>query len=334
MRRGLPRHDLPGEPIERSASLGGTLVNPKRLGHLAAAAGIAAIAAACGAAALASPAPAAIATTVPAPSAAVSNDLVKDVDVDGHKLHVICVGPIDSGRPTVLLEAGLGGAVDTWGAVLSELQKTDRACAYDRLGDGQSDPAPGPRTTSDQVGDLRGLLQALDVAPPYVLVGYSVGGWNVMVHHDLHGDDIVGAVMADVRPPGVSARWLEALPAETAGESEGIRLNREDLTVFEADPSLNPEQLDLRASAAEAIESGGFGDKPLVVLAAANTAAITEGLEGPLAAAFEGAWWELQQAMADLSTAGRLEKVENSTHDMPWERTDAIVAAIREVLGG
>ena len=57
-------------------------------------------------------------------------------------------------------------------------------------------------------------------------------------------------------------------------------------------------------------------------------------IEGELASDFESAWWELQQAMADQSTAGRLEKVANSTHDMPWERTDAIVAAIREVLGG
>ena len=309
-------------------------MNPKRLGTLSAAAGIATIASACGAAAPATPMPTAIVASPPASSVAANNDLVKDVEVDGRRLHVVCVGPIDSGRPTVLLEAGLGGAVDTWGAVLSELQKTDRACAYDRLGDGQSDPAPGPRTTTDQVADLRGLLEALDVVPPYVLVGYSVGGWNVMVHNDLHDADIAGAVMADVRPPGISARWLEALPKEAAGEPEGIRLNREDLTVFEADPTLNPEQLDLRASAAEAVATGGFGDKPLVVLAAANTIAITEGLGDELATTFEGAWWELQQSMADQSTAGRLEKVENSTHDMPWERTDAIVAAIREVLGG
>jgi pimeloyl-ACP methyl ester carboxylesterase len=294
---------------------------------------VAAIAAACGPAPAATPPPTPVATAAAATAKPATNDIVKDVEVDGRKLHVVCVGPIDSGRPTVLLEAGLGGAVDTWGGVLSDLQTTDRACAYDRLGDGESDPAPGPRTTADQVADLRGLLEALDVAPPYVLVGYSVGGWNVMVHNDLHDADIVGAVMADVRPPGVSARWLEALPAKTAGESEGIRLNREGLTVFESDPTLNPERLDLRASAAEAIATGGFGAKPLVVLAAANTAAITEGLEGELAATFESAWWELQQAMADQSSAGRMEKVEDSTHDMPWDRTDAVVAAIREVLG-
>jgi len=268
-----------------------------------------------------------------ATTAAVSRDFVKDVEVDGRKLHVLCVGPVDTGRPTVIFESGLGGDVETWGAVLEEVQKTDRACAYDRLGDGQSAKASEARTTADQVADLRGLLSVIEAAPPYVLVGYSVGGWNVMVHNDQHGADVAGAVMADVRPPGVSARWLKALPQPADDEPEGVRLNREDLTVFEADPSLNPELLDLKASAAEAVATKGFGDKPLVVLAAADTTAITEGLDDPLATTFVSAWWELQQAMADQSTAGRLEKVERATHDMPWERSDAIIAAILEVLG-
>lgn len=295
----------------------------------------AALIAGCGAGApAATPSPAAIVTAAPVATAAVaSQDFVKDVDVDGRTMHVLCVGPLDTGRPTVIFESGLGGDVETWGAVLDEIQKTDRACAYDRLGDGQSAKASEPRTTADQVADLRGLLSALEIAPPYVLVGYSVGGWNVMLHNELHAADVAGAVMADVRPPGVSARWLKALPPPADDEPEGVRLNREDLTVFEADPSLNPELLDLKASAAEAVATKGFGDKPLVVLAAADTAGITEGLDGALATAFEGAWWELQQAMADQSTAGRFEKVERATHDMPWERTDAIVAAILEVLG-
>ena len=275
----------------------------------------------------AAPTAAAVATKPP------SHDFVKRVEVGGHALQVACVGPIDSGRPTVLFESGLGGDAGTWSNVLTQLQTTDRACSYERLGQGRSDPAPAPRTTIEQVAELRAVLKEAGISPPYVLVGYSVGGWNVMVHNDLHGGDVVGAVLADVRPPAISERWLAALPPETADEPEGIRLNRDDLTVFETDPNANPELLDLRKSAAEAIATGGFGQKPLVVLAAADTTAVTEGLPAELAATFEAAWWELQQAMADQSTNGRLEKVENATHDMPWERTDAIVAAILEVLG-
>ena len=275
------------------------------------------------------PTQAAVATQAPP-----NHDFVKDVEVAGQSMHVVCVGPIDTGRPTVIFESGLGGDLGQWSAVMTELQATDRACAYERLGVGQSDPAPGPVTTADQVVALRGLLEAIEVEPPYVLVGFSLGGWNVMVHNDAHGDDVVGAVMVDVRPPGVSGRWLEVLPAESPDEPEGVKIGREELTVFEVDPTLNPESLDLRASAAEALAADDFGDKPVIVLAAADTGGVEAGLPSDLAATFVDIWWEEQQSLADLSTAGRLEKVEDTGHDMPHERTDAVVAAILELLGG
>jgi pimeloyl-ACP methyl ester carboxylesterase len=291
--------------------------------------------AACGAGAPSAPPSAATSTQAAVATQAPPNhDFVKDVQVAGQTMHVVCVGPIDSGRPTVIFESGLGGDVGQWSAVMTELQATDRACAYERLGVGQSDPAPGTVTTSDQVEALRGLLEAIAVEPPFVLVGFSLGGWNVLVHNEAHGDDIVGAVLVDVRPPGLSGRWLEALPAETPDEPEGVKIGREELTVFEVDPTLNPETIDLRASAAEALATDGFGDQPVIVLAVADTGGIEEGLPADLATTFVDIWWEEQEWLAALSTAGRLEKVENSTHDMPWERTDAVVAAILEVLGG
>ena len=267
----------------------------------------------------------------PAESAATSNDLLADLDVGVRKMHILCVGPSDPGRPTVIFESGLGGDAGQWSDVLHELGGTVRACSYDRAGVGQSQPAKVGRTTKDQVADLRALLAAADVAPPYVLVGFSLGGWNVMVHEDAFPDDVVGAVMVDVRPPAASARWLEALPDESATESEAIKMARD--ATFDTDPTLNPEGLRLGDSATEAIETDGFGDKPLIVLAAANTTAISAGFEPELGATMEQIWWDLQDDLAARSSKGRLVKVENSEHEMPFDRPDAVADAIREVLG-
>ena len=44
-------------------------------------------------------------------------------------------------------------------------------------------------------------------------------------------------------------------------------------------------------------------------------------------------WWKLQEDLASRSTAGRLEKVTGATHEIIFERPDAIADAIREVLG-
>ena len=148
------------------------------------------------------------ATTASAPSASAavttSQDVLADLDVGGRKMHILCVGPTDTGRPTVIFESGLGGDAGQWSDVIHALNGSTRACAYDRAGVGNSEPAAVGRTTEDQVADLRALLAVAKVAPPYILVGYSLGGWNVMVHDDAHPADVVGAVMVDVRPPAAS----------------------------------------------------------------------------------------------------------------------------------
>ena len=95
------------------------------------------------------------------PSAATSTsaspearDWVHDIDIGGRTLSIACVGPTDTGRPTVIFENGLGGDRGVWADVLTALGETDRGCSYDRAGIGLSQPAPTPRTTDDQVTDL------------------------------------------------------------------------------------------------------------------------------------------------------------------------------------
>jgi pimeloyl-ACP methyl ester carboxylesterase len=275
-----------------------------------------------------------VSPVIAAPSA--NHDLLADLDIGGGRtMHLLCVGPIDSGEPTVIFESGLTGDAGQWSDVLHELDGSVRACAYDRAGDGQSPPADAPagRTTADQLADLRALLDVADVEPPYLLVGYSVGGWNALLHAERYPADVVGAVLVDVRPPAASERWAAAMPPETPDESEAIHLTRTDPETFEKDPTGNPEGL-LLAESAGIVASSKLGDRPLVVLAGADTAGITEGFDGPLASTVLDIWWELQEELAARSSNGRLEKVDGAGHDLPIERADAVAVAIKSVLGG
>ena len=158
-----------------------------------------------------------------------------DIDVGGRTLSLACVGLTDSGRPTVVFETGLGGDRGVWADVMTTLQETDRGCSYDRAGLGLSEPAPKPRTTGDQVEDLHSLLAAAGLKPPYILVGHSSGGWNVMVYGDKYPDDVSGVVMVDVRPPAFSERIVAALPPKSAGEPEAIQQARSE-EAWEKDP--------------------------------------------------------------------------------------------------
>jgi pimeloyl-ACP methyl ester carboxylesterase len=264
-------------------------------------------------------------------ASAEARDWVHAVDVGGRALSLACVGPTDTGRPTVIFEAGLGGDRQTWGDVMTLLMETDRGCSYDRAGLGLSEPASKPRTTNDQVEDLHSLLSAAGISPPYVFVGHSSGGWNLMVYGGRYPDDVSGVVMVDVRPPAFSKRTFAALPPKSAGEPEGLEQARAE-EEWERDPTRNPEGLDLVKSAAEAEASPGFGDRPLVVLTAGDRAAVTEGLPAPLAAELDSIWMELQTGLVGLSTKGRQHVVDGATHDMPFEQPDVIVEAIRDVL--
>jgi pimeloyl-ACP methyl ester carboxylesterase len=276
--------------------------------------------------------PSNVPSAVASPAASAdARDWVHDVDVGGRTLSIACVGPTDTGRPTVIFESGLGGDRGVWADVMTTLMGSDRACSYDRAGLGLSQPAPKPRTTDDQVDDLHALLSAAGLTPPYVFVGHSSGGWNVMVYGDRYPDDVAGAVMVDVRPPDFSKKSLAALPAEIAGESETLRQARAEAD-FEKDPTRNPEGLDLIKSAAQAAATAGFGDRPLTVLTAGDRAAVTEGLPAPVAKDLDAIWMELQAGLVRLSSTGRQEMVPGATHDMPFEKPDVIAAAIRAIL--
>ncbi len=259
-----------------------------------------------------------------------------EFDVGGRKMHLYCVGPIDPARPTVIFEGGLEDLGAEWNNVLTELGGSTRACVYDRAGRGksrQSDPAEVGRTTTDQVADLHRLLAAASVPPPYLLVGFSLGGWNVMVFHDLYPTEVSGVVMVDVRPPAFTQRSADALPPESPTESADIKFIRHEAPAFELDPTLNDEGLLLAESALEAIATDDFGDLPLLVLAAADITENYTELDTGLSATLQGIWWELQDDLVERSTVGRLIKVDNTSHDIPFERPDAVVAAMRELLG-
>jgi pimeloyl-ACP methyl ester carboxylesterase len=272
------------------------------------------------------------------PAASASSELVADIDVGGRTLHLVCLGPTDTGEPTILLEAGMGSPYQSWGEILLGMQGDHRVCAYDRAGLGMSEPATETsRTTADLVDDLRALLDTAGVPGPFVLGAHSLGAWPAAVFAERYPDEVVGLVVVDPRGPRVSEGWRDALPPAAAGEPEAVAANRDELTTFETDPSLNDERLDLTASAAEAataLDAAGplFGDRPVVVLSAANTPQAWADLPPELAATFGDIWLAGQQEFADESTAGSLEVVAGVGHEIHNEQPPAVIDALESVL--
>jgi pimeloyl-ACP methyl ester carboxylesterase len=205
------------------------------------------------AASLASPPPAgadgAQRTTTSSPSnrpSAARGDFAGRIKIrGGRRLYLECRG---SGRPTVMLESGLGDAADVWGgaflaaatdppsdprrAVFPSVARFTRVCAYDRPGTGRfdpqtdqfkpsrSDPVAMPRTALDVARDLRALLRkartrrAAGVRGPYVLAGHSFGGLTQRLYATLHPRSTAGLVPIDATPDNYGAVLEELLTRE------------------------------------------------------------------------------------------------------------------------
>lgn len=124
----------------------------------------------------------------------------KSVDLGGHRLHVNCSG---NGRPTVVVENGLGDFSFDWVLVQTRVSQFTRICTYDRAGYAWSDPGPKPRTFAQINLELRDALAKLGEKGPYVLVGHSYGGPVIRNFAITYPKDVAGMVQVDAAFEGM-----------------------------------------------------------------------------------------------------------------------------------
>jgi len=141
-------------------------------------------------------------------------------DVGGHRLHLHCAG---RGAPAVVFDAALGASALSWTLVQPEVARVTRACTYDRAGLGWSEAGPLPRTAGRIAGELRQLLHAAGVGPPYVLVGHSFGALVVRIFAARHRAETAGLVLVD---PAHPEEWLDPSEDDRRNLDRGVRLCR------------------------------------------------------------------------------------------------------------
>jgi pimeloyl-ACP methyl ester carboxylesterase len=124
----------------------------------------------------------------------------KLVDLGGHRLHVHCTG---DGRPTVVVENGLGDFSFDWALVQSRVSRFARICTYDRAGYAWSDPGPKPRTFAQINLEIKDALAKLGERGPFVLVGHSYGGPVVRNFAGIYPIAVAGIVFVDAAHEGL-----------------------------------------------------------------------------------------------------------------------------------
>lgn len=264
-------------------------------------------------------------------------------------MHIYCTG---SGSPAVILDSGLGDSYFSWYKVQPQIAKFTRVCSYDRADIGFSDSSPRPRTSRTIAEELAALLHSAGITPPYILVGHSMGGFDMRVFASLHRADVAGMVLVDASHPD----QVQRLPAEIKDiqatwlrESEFLKYTmpfgiprlmgwcNEDLLARTAECNFHTarEQVEemkmIATSAAQTAESGSLGDVPLVVLSHDPEKPSAE-FPADLAKKFNDAWEKMQEEQAHLSTRGVQRIAKNSAHYIQHDRPDMVVDAVHEVV--
>ncbi len=137
---------------------------------------------------------------------------------DGRRLNLYCLG---EGRPTVILDGGLGESTLTWAKVQPVLARTTRVCSYGRAGYAFSDPGPFPRDAQHIVADLQQLVRAADLAPPYVLVGHSLTGQTMRLFASREAKRTAALVLVDPALDHAARRAAVVSPAVGALIGDG-----------------------------------------------------------------------------------------------------------------
>ncbi|MCL6602163.1 MAG: alpha/beta hydrolase [Paenibacillus sp.] len=105
------------------------------------------------------------------------------------------------GRPAVILINGGSGPIEGWYKVFHELAEQTTVFAYNRFGVGGSDKPSTPQHGNAIVNSLRELLHEVNLQPPYILVGHSLGGLYANLFARQFPDDIAGVVLLDSSHP-------------------------------------------------------------------------------------------------------------------------------------
>jgi len=270
-------------------------------------------------------------------------------NVGGYKMHIDCTG---EGSPAVIFESGLGDSYMSWRKVQPKIAKFTRVCSYDRAGLGYSESSSQPRTSKVIAGELHALLRAAGIAPPYVLVGHSMGGYDVRLYASLYRNEVAGIVLVDASHPDQENRFppeLKNMEGTQLREAEFLEFTMpfgvpRVLNLCDDDPEVRAAECNFQSmreviaefksvkeSAVQTAATGSLGDLPLAVLSH-DPDKPSADLPADLAKPVNEAWEKMQEELAHLSTRGTQTIAKNSSHYIQIDRPDVVIDAVRSVV--
>lgn len=266
--------------------------------------------------------------------------------IDGHNMNIYTKG---KGDATVVFTSGSGVSspyVDMY-PLFSEISKSAKIAIYDRPGYGWSEQTKTPRDIDTVVKELHTLLEKSGQKAPYILVGHSMAGLEVLRFTQLYKDEVKGVVMIDGASPNFCINFKDPMVnsqyvlqfVKNTGLLRGLRSTNSIKKMLNANNSLSKklkelntaltlkntfdnnmieERKSLNANGKIVSNGGNIGKIPLIL--------ITAGSNG-----FAN-WENTQKSLMSFSKDSKQIYLKDASHFIHYEQPGVINKEIKELI--
>lgn len=246
------------------------------------------------------------------------------VSVDNHKMSMYVSG---TGKYTVILEAGGASNHRCWRSIDTAIAKTTRVISYDRPGYLKSEICDKTRDAITVAKELRQALQIAGYPPPYILVGWSMGGAFARVFCGLYSESVVGLILVDPTPEDVYARAEKEFPELIAEDSVYMK----ELLASKNRPGERGENIVFETSMNQARLSDASHKTPTTLLIATYGKAFGDSENDPNNP-INRIWVEELLKWAAKRPNLKYQIIENSGHHIAKTKPEIVIKAITEMI--
>lgn len=246
------------------------------------------------------------------------------VSVDNHKMSMYVSG---TGKYTVILEAGGASNHRCWRSIDTAIAKRTRVISYDRPGYLKSEICEKTRDAITVAKELRQALQIAGYPPPYILVGWSMGGAFARVFCGLYSESVVGLILVDPTPEDVYARAEKEFPELIAEDSVYMK----ELLASKNRPGERGENIVFETSMNQARLSDASHKTPTTLLIATYGKAFGDSENDPNNP-INRIWVEELLKWAAKRPNLKYQIIENSGHHIAKTKPEIVIKAITEMI--
>ncbi|MDZ4792846.1 MAG: alpha/beta hydrolase [Bacteroidota bacterium] len=253
----------------------------------------------------------------------IKQDTVR-VTVDGHSMSLFVAG---SGKYTVVLEAGGSSNHRCYRAIDTSLAKITRVISYDRPGYLKSGKCDKTRDAITVAIELKEALSTAGYPPPYIVVGWSLGGSFARVFCGLYPAAVAGLVLIDPAPEEFYPRIQKEHPELMTEDS----LFMKEVLASTDRPGDREEMIAFDNSIQQAKLSDTAHSTPTMLLIAAYGKATGTDEKNP-ANPINSIWVDELKKWAANRPNLQYTVLENSVHHIAKEYPAVVISAITHMI--